>query len=69
MRFYKQYSVFLSCTQHEENQHCNLVLNYPHIPIDVHLVFFDEPCKRFFPAGVYVVVDIVGLVKFQINAG
>ncbi len=66
--FDKPSSVFLSGTQHEENQPCHLVLTYPHIPIDVHLGLFDEPSQRYCPAGVYEVVEIDGKVKFQINA-
>ncbi|NMS64525.1 4Fe-4S dicluster domain-containing protein, partial [Vibrio parahaemolyticus] len=41
--FDKPSSVFLSGTQHEENQPCHLVLTYPHIPIDVNLGMYDEP--------------------------
>ncbi|HDM8226392.1 TPA: electron transfer flavoprotein-ubiquinone oxidoreductase [Vibrio campbellii] len=66
--FDKPSSVFLSGTQHEENQPCHLQLAYPHIPIQVHLKKFDEPSQRYCPAGVYEVVEVVGEKLFQINA-
>ncbi|ELA8348132.1 electron transfer flavoprotein-ubiquinone oxidoreductase [Vibrio alginolyticus] len=66
--FDKPSSVFLSGTQHEENQPCHLVLTYPHIPIDVNLGMYDEPSQRYCPAGVYEVVEVDNKLKFQINA-
>ncbi|MFH4790826.1 electron transfer flavoprotein-ubiquinone oxidoreductase [Vibrio alginolyticus] len=66
--FDKPSSVFLSGTQHEENQPCHLQLAYPHIPIQVHLKKFDEPSQRYCPAGVYEVVEVEGKRIFQINA-
>ncbi|MBS9927150.1 electron transfer flavoprotein-ubiquinone oxidoreductase [Vibrio alginolyticus] len=66
--FDKLSSVFLSGTQHEENQPCHLVLTYPHIPIDVNLGMYDEPSQRYCPAGVYEVVEVDNKLKFQINA-
>ncbi|HHF0504271.1 electron transfer flavoprotein-ubiquinone oxidoreductase [Vibrio diabolicus] len=66
--FDKPSSVFLSGTQHEENQPCHLVLTYPHIPIDVNLGMYDEPSQRYCPAGVYEVVEVESKLKFQINA-
>ncbi|HHP0479354.1 TPA: electron transfer flavoprotein-ubiquinone oxidoreductase [Vibrio campbellii] len=66
--FDKPSSVFLSGTQHEENQPCHLQLAYPHIPIQVHLKMFDEPSQRYCPAGVYEVVEVKGEKLFQINA-
>ncbi len=66
--FDKPSSVFLSGTQHEENQPCHLQLAYPHIPIQVHLKKFDEPSQRYCPAGVYEVVEVEGERTFQINA-
>ncbi len=66
--FDKPSSVFLSGTQHEDNQPCHLILTFPHIPIDVNLALFDEPSQRYCPAGVYEVIEIEGKPKFQINA-
>lgn len=66
--FDKPSSVFLSGTQHEENQPCHLVLTFPHIPIDVNLGLYDEPSQRYCPAGVYEVIEVEGKPKFQINA-
>ena len=66
--FDKPSSVFLSGTQHEENQPCHLQLAYPHIPIQVHLKKFDEPSQRYCPAGVYEVVEVEGKKLLQINA-
>jgi len=62
-------SVFLSNTNHEENQKCHLVLTDPSIPISQNLPKFDEPAQRYCPAGVYEVVDSDdGSKRFQINA-
>lgn len=66
--FDKPSSVFLSGTQHEENQPCHLVLTFPHIPIDVNLALFGEPSQRYCPAGVYEVIEVEGKPTFQINA-
>ncbi len=66
--FDKPSSVFLSGTQHEENQPCHLVLTFPHIPIDVNLDRFGEPSQRYCPAGVYEVIEVEGKLTFQINA-
>ncbi|AXY03125.1 electron transfer flavoprotein-ubiquinone oxidoreductase [Vibrio alfacsensis] len=68
LSFDKPSSVFLSGTQHEENQPCHLHLEYPHIPIDIHLEKFDEPSQRYCPAGVYEVIKTDGKLTFQINA-
>jgi electron-transferring-flavoprotein dehydrogenase len=49
-------SVFLSNTNHEENQPAHLKLKDPSIPIAYNLVNYDEPAQRYCPAGVYEVV-------------
>jgi electron-transferring-flavoprotein dehydrogenase len=63
-------SVFLSSTNHEENQPAHLTLKDPRIPIDVNLALYDAPEQRYCPAGVYEIVrDADGLnPRLQINA-
>ncbi|MGB3725160.1 MAG: electron transfer flavoprotein-ubiquinone oxidoreductase [Glaciecola sp.] len=62
-------SVFLSNTNHEEDQPCHLQLKDASIPITVNLAKFDEPAQRYCPAGVYEIVeDAEGTPCFQINA-
>ncbi|WP_100657222.1 electron transfer flavoprotein-ubiquinone oxidoreductase [Alteromonas flava] len=69
LSFDKLSSVFLSNTNHEEDQPCHLQLKDAAIPIQVNLAKFDEPAQRYCPAGVYEVVkDDNGDNKFQINA-
>jgi len=61
-------SVFLSSTNHEEDQPSHLKLLDASIPITYNLPEFDEPAQRYCPAGVYEIVDIDGSPVFQINA-
>ena len=61
-------SVFLSSTNHEEDQPSHLTLTDASIPITYNLPTFDEPAQRYCPAGVYEVVEENGEAKFQINA-
>lgn len=69
LSFDKLSSVFLSNTNHEEDQPCHLQLKDPKIPIQVNLAEYNEPAQRYCPAGVYEVVeDANGDKKFQINA-
>jgi electron-transferring-flavoprotein dehydrogenase len=69
LSFDKLSSVYLSNTNHEEDQPCHLQLKDPSIPIQVNLAKFDEPAQRYCPAGVYEVVEAEGgEKKFQINA-
>lgn len=69
LSFDKLSSVFLSNTNHEEDQPCHLHLVDPSIPISVNLEKFDEPAQRYCPAGVYEVIDEPdGSKRFQINA-
>jgi len=67
--FDKLSSVFISNTNHEENQPSHLKLKDPSIPIAVNLPLYAEPAQRYCPAGVYEVMDVEGGGKrFQINA-
>ena len=68
LTFDKLSSVFLSSTNHEEDQPCHLKLTDPSIPIRQNLPLYDEPAQRYCPAGVYeMVADDNGEKKFQIN--
>jgi len=67
--FDKLSSVFISGTNHEEEQPCHLKLTDPSIPINKNLPLYDEPAQRYCPAGVYeVVTKEDGEKRFQINA-
>ena len=67
--FDKLSSVFISNTNHAENQPCHLQLKNKNIPIEHNLEYYDAPEQRYCPAGVY---EIVGRDKnnpqLQINA-
>ncbi len=69
LSFDKLSSVFLSNTNHEEDQPCHLQLKDSAIPITVNLALYDEPAQRYCPAGVYEIIDAEGGEKaLQINA-
>ena len=63
-------SVFLSSTNHEEDQPCHLHLQDAAVPISVNLATYDAPEQRFCPAGVYEILrDEQGNnPRLQINA-
>ncbi|NWE68330.1 electron transfer flavoprotein-ubiquinone oxidoreductase [Pseudomonas gingeri] len=69
LSFDKLSSVFISGTNHEEEQPCHLKLKDPSIPISKNLPMYDEPAQRYCPAGVYEVITREdGEKRFQINA-
>jgi electron-transferring-flavoprotein dehydrogenase len=69
LSFDKLSSVFLSNTNHDENQPAHLKLRDPAIPIQVNLPTYGEPARLYCPAGVYEVLydDKGENPKFQIN--
>jgi electron-transferring-flavoprotein dehydrogenase len=62
-------SVFLSNTNHEEDQPVHLQLKDESLPVRFNLPVYDEPAQRYCPAGVYEIVgQEEGNPRFQINA-
>lgn len=68
LTFDRMSSVFLSNTNHEEDQPAHLRLKDASVPIGVNLPEYAEPAQRYCPAGVYEVVEEAGEKRFQINA-
>ena len=62
-------SVFISNTNHEEDQPVHLRLKDDSVPVDVNLALYDAPEQRYCPAGVYEIVTEEGSgPRLQINA-
>ncbi|MGD9601344.1 MAG: electron transfer flavoprotein-ubiquinone oxidoreductase [Gammaproteobacteria bacterium] len=61
-------SVFLSNTNHEENQPCHLTLKDASVPTRLNLPVYAGPEQRYCPAGVYEFVDEGGEQQLRINA-
>jgi electron-transferring-flavoprotein dehydrogenase len=62
-------SVFLSNTNHEEDQPIHLTLKDAEVPISVNLALYDAPEQLYCPAGVYEIVgEESGSPRLQINA-
>ena len=63
-------SVYLSNTNHAEDQPCHLTLKDPAVPISVNLALYDAPEQRYCPAEVYVIERDAagGNPRLQINA-
>jgi electron-transferring-flavoprotein dehydrogenase len=64
-------SVFISNTNHEENQPAHLTLKDPSVPVNINLAKFAGPESRYCPAGVYEFVPDeanAGKERLQINA-
>jgi len=67
--FDKLSSVFLSGTNHEEDQPCHLQLQDASLPLGTNLANWNEPAQRYCPAGVYEIIDDEnGDPQFQINS-
>jgi electron-transferring-flavoprotein dehydrogenase len=61
-------SVFISNTNHEENQPAHLTLKDAHVPVNINLAKFAGPESRYCPAGVYEFVNKDGADQLVINA-
>ncbi|KAB0471123.1 electron transfer flavoprotein-ubiquinone oxidoreductase [Ralstonia insidiosa] len=61
-------SVFVSNTNHEENQPAHLTLRDASVPVNVNLAKFGGPESRYCPAGVYEFVHNDGAAKLVVNA-
>ncbi len=61
-------SVFVSNTNHEENQPAHLTLKNDDVPVQTNLALYDGPEQRYCPAGVYEFVEADGGKRLQINA-
>jgi electron-transferring-flavoprotein dehydrogenase len=67
--FDKLSSVFISNTNHEENQPAHLTLKDSHVPVNINLANYDGPEGRYCPAGVYEYIKTLeGKDQLQINA-
>ena len=61
-------SVFISNTNHEENQPSHLTLKDQAVPVAINLDVYAGPEQRYCPAGVYEYIEVAGKPKLQINA-
>ena len=61
-------SVFISNTNHEENQPAHLTLKNDAVPVATNLAVFAGPEQRYCPAGVYEFIESDDGKKLQINA-
>lgn len=69
LTFDKLSSVFISNTNHAEDQPCHLKLTDPSVPIAYNLPQYAEPARLYCPAGVYeVLTNDDGEARFVINA-
>jgi len=69
LSFDKLSSVFISNTNHEENQPAHLTLKDSHVPVNINLANYDGPEGRYCPAGVYEYIKTAeGKDQLQINA-
>ena len=68
LSFDKLSSVFISNTNHEEDQPCHLTLKDEQVPIATNLELYAAPEQRYCPAGVYEIITEDNNPKLQINA-
>jgi electron-transferring-flavoprotein dehydrogenase len=68
VNFNRPSSVFLSGTNHEEDQPAELVLADATVPLGINLTACAEPAQRYCPAGVYEIVTGAGTPRFQFNS-
>ena len=68
--FDRNSSVYLSGTNHNENQPAHLTLKDASVPVDHNLAIYDAPEQRYCPAGVYEIVreEDGSNPRLQINA-
>ena len=67
LSFDKLSSVYLSNTNHEEDQPCHLQLSKEELPLTVNIPLYEEPAQRYCPAGVYEVTEDETGKRLQIN--
>ena len=61
-------SVFISNTNHAENQPIHLTLKDATIPVSLNLKTYAGPEQRYCPAGVYEYIEVDGQLRLQINS-
>ena len=61
-------SVFISNTNHAENQPIHLTLKNASIPVDINLKNYAGPEQRYCPAAVYEYIETDGRARLQINS-
>ena len=66
--FDRNSSVYLSATNHEDDQPVHLTLKDASVPVNHNLAIYDAPEQRYCPAGVYEIVTDDGEPRLQINA-
>jgi len=61
-------SVFISNTNHAENQPIHLTLKDASVPVELNLKKYAGPEQRYCPAGVYEFIETDGKARLQINS-